>query len=87
VFCTLVTSGSQCAANIRRRNSSDVTQSLLGLPISEGAGNGYSELALTGVSAPFEFSASDYLECLFTCSDTSITINSNRTVFWVQLLG
>jgi hypothetical protein len=87
IFCTLVTSGSQCAAGIRRFNSADVQQSWVGLPWVESAGNGYSELALSAVSAPIEFSASDWFDLRFTCSDTSVTIASLRTCFWVRLLG
>jgi hypothetical protein len=87
IFCTNVTSGSQCLGTIRRLNSSDVVQSLVGLPLIESAGNGYTELGLTGVSAPTQFSASDYFDLRFSCSDTSVSILSSRTCFWVRLLG
>lgn len=72
---------------VRHFNSSGVEQSRRGLPFFSFANADYTEAACHGESAPIAVSAGDYFRLRLLTNDSSITIASNHTSFWLELLG
>ncbi|MEZ0002062.1 hypothetical protein [Sinorhizobium fredii] len=88
IYVNLISSGNLCSLAIRHFNSLGVEQSRRGTPVfgSDG-GSATGEYGCQGSSCPIQVSTGDYFEVRFVCTDTSITILSNHTSAWMELLA
>lgn len=87
IYATNVAVAEGFVFSLRHYNSAGVEQSRRGLPAFGAANADYTEVGGSGQSAPIAVSAGDYFRFHLTCNDTSITILSNHTSAWMELLA
>lgn len=87
IYANLITDEALCSLSIRHFNSSGVEQSRRGTPVFGSDTSSAGEYGCQGTSCAIQVSAGDYFEVRFVCADTSITILSNHTSAWLELLA